>query len=266
MQPRMTQVPPMRLSSATSVLAPWPAAIRAALTPPDPAPMTKKSTSKAMVDALRRATSILELDALLLHFLTRAHNDVRRQLVAPGRLETGEPLQKNRGYRDIFLARWTVEERGDIGKLLLGHFRREQRRRLVVCLPRRRVEFGLNRLQGRAQRILDFRPGPGDVGFELRHHAGNDERNRLLDADVAEDLVGGGDGGWRRRGRRVGRSRRSWRGGGGSGGRGGLLGACRHGHRREHEQGDRAIGGSDGGGHERLLRQRFELQSGSPRT
>ena len=38
----------MRLSSATSVFAPWPAAMRAARTPPDPAPMTKKSTSNAI--------------------------------------------------------------------------------------------------------------------------------------------------------------------------------------------------------------------------
>ena len=33
-----------------------------------------------------------------------------------------------------------------------------------------------------------------------------------------------------------------------------LLGACRHGQRREHDDGDRAIGGSDEGGHEKLLK------------
>ena len=42
-QPRITQVPPMRLSSATATLAPDMAAIRAARTPPDPAPMTNRS-------------------------------------------------------------------------------------------------------------------------------------------------------------------------------------------------------------------------------
>jgi hypothetical protein len=33
-----------------------------------------------------------------------------------------------------------------------------------------------------------------------------------------------------------------------------LLGACRHDRRREHEKGDGAMGASDGGGHERLLK------------
>src|ERR1700732_457799 len=40
----MPQVPPTRYSSAIITRAPWPAAIRAARTPPDPAPMTKRST------------------------------------------------------------------------------------------------------------------------------------------------------------------------------------------------------------------------------
>src|SRR5260370_23137118 len=40
----MTQVPPTRYSSAIITRAPWPAAMRAARTPPDPAPMTKRST------------------------------------------------------------------------------------------------------------------------------------------------------------------------------------------------------------------------------
>ena len=42
-QPRMTQVPPGRYSSATATRAPDRAASRAARTPPDPAPMTNRS-------------------------------------------------------------------------------------------------------------------------------------------------------------------------------------------------------------------------------
>ena len=42
-QPRITQVPPTRYSSATATLAPCAAATRAARTPPEPAPMTKRS-------------------------------------------------------------------------------------------------------------------------------------------------------------------------------------------------------------------------------
>src|ERR1700722_4149739 len=40
----MTQVPPTRYSSAIITRAPWRAAIRAARTPPDPAPITNRST------------------------------------------------------------------------------------------------------------------------------------------------------------------------------------------------------------------------------
>src|SRR5216684_2314772 len=46
-QPRITQVPPIRYSSASMTRAPWPAAIRAARTPPEPPPMTNRSTSNS---------------------------------------------------------------------------------------------------------------------------------------------------------------------------------------------------------------------------
>src|SRR5580692_4673016 len=50
-QPRITQVPPIRYSSATITRAPWPAAIRAARTPPEPPPITKRSTSNSAISA-----------------------------------------------------------------------------------------------------------------------------------------------------------------------------------------------------------------------
>src|SRR5215813_6968379 len=46
-QPRITQVPPIRYSSAIVTRAPCPAAIRAARTPPEPPPMTNRSTSNS---------------------------------------------------------------------------------------------------------------------------------------------------------------------------------------------------------------------------
>ena len=146
----------------------------------------------------------LELDALLLHFLAGAHKDVGRQLVAPGRGDVGELLQKDRLTATYFLPAGLSKKAATsaISFSDICEARSVAASSYVCCA--RLVEFGLNRSQGLAQRILDFRPGPGDVGFELRHHAGNDERNRLLDADVAEDRVGGGDGGRRRRGRRGG--------------------------------------------------------------
>ena len=42
-QPTLTHVPPINVSSATATFAPRPAAIRLARTPPEPAPITKKS-------------------------------------------------------------------------------------------------------------------------------------------------------------------------------------------------------------------------------
>src|SRR5690242_18593206 len=45
----MTQVPPTRYSSAIITCAPWLAATRAARTPPDPAPITNRSTSRSAI-------------------------------------------------------------------------------------------------------------------------------------------------------------------------------------------------------------------------
>src|ERR1700709_2740254 len=54
-QPRITHVPPMRYSSATATFAPWPAAMRAARTPPEPPPMTNRSTSKSAICSPKRS-------------------------------------------------------------------------------------------------------------------------------------------------------------------------------------------------------------------
>jgi hypothetical protein len=51
-QPRITQVPPIRYSSASKTRAPWPAAIRAARTPPEPPPITNRSTSNSAMVTL----------------------------------------------------------------------------------------------------------------------------------------------------------------------------------------------------------------------
>src|ERR1700734_3216058 len=104
--------------------------MRAARTPPEPAPMTKKSTSNPIVQppCPRPGTkrTWLEIDALLLHCGARALKDVRRQLFAPGSGDVGKVLKKDRGDLDIFLARGTIEEGRDLGDVLLGHERREQ--------------------------------------------------------------------------------------------------------------------------------------------
>src|SRR3954466_15492391 len=59
-QPRITQVPPIRYSSATMTFAPWLAAMRAARTPPEPPPITNRSTSNS---AISPPTLLLPLQA-----------------------------------------------------------------------------------------------------------------------------------------------------------------------------------------------------------
>src|SRR6202042_188085 len=178
--------------------------MRAARTPPDPAPITKKSTSNAILTPLcpparLKRRSGLEIDALLLHRRAGLLKDVGRQLFAPGSGDVRKVLKKDRGDLDILSARGTIEEGRDLGDVLLGHLRSEQALRLGVDLLRGQIEFGLNGFQSRSERIPDLRPSPGDVRLELLHHAGNDDRDRLLEADRAEDLVGGGYGRRRRR-------------------------------------------------------------------
>src|ERR1700733_11952922 len=70
----MTQVPPSRYSSATITRAPCCAAIRAARTPPDPPPMTKRSTSKS---------DMLHIVPALLHLGAHPGHDVDGKIVAP---------------------------------------------------------------------------------------------------------------------------------------------------------------------------------------
>src|SRR5213080_3521972 len=83
-QPRITQVPPIRYSSATMTLAPWLAAIRAARTPPDPPPMTKRSTSNSAM-AARAPSAVLRSDRLVtfLHFFLYGIVDLDAKLLRP---------------------------------------------------------------------------------------------------------------------------------------------------------------------------------------
>src|SRR5436190_5165326 len=53
MQPRLTQVPPRAASSATATRAPRCAAMRAARTPPLPAPMMKRSNAASLIRGCR---------------------------------------------------------------------------------------------------------------------------------------------------------------------------------------------------------------------
>src|SRR5580692_10708189 len=70
-QPRITQVPPMRYSSAIVTRAPWPAAIRAARTPPEPPPMTNRSTSNSAISAPIESDCLGDRLAALFHLFVK---------------------------------------------------------------------------------------------------------------------------------------------------------------------------------------------------
>src|SRR6266568_365968 len=122
-QPRITQVPPIRYSSATMTLAPWPAAIRAARTPPEPPPMTNRSTSNSAIANPRpnnRMGSGSDFLAALLHLGAELAVDGLgkdlRPLVHIGHAELDCP-----GFgRQQLLAERRLVEGDEVLQLLLG--------------------------------------------------------------------------------------------------------------------------------------------------
>src|SRR5262245_19237822 len=114
----MTHVPPTRYSSAIMTRAPWLAAMRAARTPPDPAPITNKSTS-AMVRlvARRPAGGASQIVALLLHLGAEARHDFLRHFFRP-RLGPRQPLvDDDRFVGSEFLAHRRLVERDHLLQL-----------------------------------------------------------------------------------------------------------------------------------------------------
>src|SRR5208283_1861921 len=99
--PRMTQVPPKRELSAIATLAPCPAAMRAARTPPEPAPITKKSKSKSVMRSPRLPSPPLARSFKRGLTSRRVHSGNSRQLKAPLRPRTEGCLGLPAGQRDL---------------------------------------------------------------------------------------------------------------------------------------------------------------------
>src|SRR5215475_2047181 len=120
-QPRITQVPPMRYSSASMTRAPWPAAIRAARTPPEPPPMTNRSTSNSAIfhlDPIWKQS--LDLLAPLAHFgaelAVHGLGKVLGPLVHIGHAELNRP-----GFAgEQFRAQRRLVEGDEVDQFLLG--------------------------------------------------------------------------------------------------------------------------------------------------
>src|SRR5262245_41852552 len=117
----MTQVPPIRYSSATMTRAPWPAAMRAARTPPEPPPMTNRSTSNSVISHLdlvfRQSSDLL---APLAHFGAELAVDDLREVLRPAVHIGHAELDCPRLARQQLLAERRLVEGDEVGQLLLG--------------------------------------------------------------------------------------------------------------------------------------------------
>src|SRR3954471_2077243 len=113
-QPRITQVPPMRYSSATTTRAPWPAAIRAARTPPEPPPMTNRSTSNSAIAV--SSDLLAALAHLGAEFAVDRFAESLRPLVHVGHAELDRLWLRSQQ----FLAERRLVERHQVLQFLLG--------------------------------------------------------------------------------------------------------------------------------------------------
>src|SRR5690348_40786 len=104
----MTQVPPSRYSSATMTLAPCSAAIRAARTPPDPPPMTKRSTS---------CSAMLNIVSALFHFRAHFIGDLLGKLIGPAAGHCHAFVHGLRLFVDGFLPEGRLIERQELLQL-----------------------------------------------------------------------------------------------------------------------------------------------------
>src|SRR5947208_6333530 len=114
----MTQVPPTRYSSAIITFAPCSAATLAARTPPDPAPITKRSTS--VIQAPSRIGRRSEIVALLLHLGAHPAHHLFGELVGP-LLDAAETVvEEFRLLIDDLAAQRRLVEGERVLELLLG--------------------------------------------------------------------------------------------------------------------------------------------------
>src|SRR5260370_33166563 len=113
----MTQVPPSRYSSATMTLAPCSAAMRAARTPPDPPPMTKRSTSRS---------AMLQIVSALFHLGAHFVDDVLRKIVGPGASHGHALVQCRRLLFNDLLAKRRLIEAQQLFQFRVGRVRGRQ--------------------------------------------------------------------------------------------------------------------------------------------
>src|SRR5580704_9723334 len=111
----MTQVPPSRYSSASATRAPCCAAMRAARTPPDPPPMTKRSTSYS---------DMSDVVPAFFHFGTHLGHDIDREIVSPSVGLSQRVIDNLRLFDNHLLANGRLIELQDLLQLRLGEARR----------------------------------------------------------------------------------------------------------------------------------------------
>src|SRR5262249_23019698 len=116
MQPRLTEVPPTRDSSASMTRAPEPAAIRPAAPPPEPPPTTKRSTS---CSAISSDPPHLDVVTSFFHFGAHFGDDLLRQVFGPSLRIFHALIQDGRLLHDQLAAERRLVEGQRVLELLL---------------------------------------------------------------------------------------------------------------------------------------------------
>src|SRR6185312_7560144 len=149
-QPRITQVPPIRYSSATTTRAPYPAAMRAARTPPEPPPITNRSTSNsAMVSPDRVWSHRSDLLAALAHLGAEIGIDLFGKPLRPLGHVSHALLNRLRLGRQQFLPQRRFVEGHQILQFLLGELAR-----VDLCHPLADFLLATGQLLGHDHRNL----------------------------------------------------------------------------------------------------------------
>src|SRR5262249_41357502 len=191
MQPRITQVPPSRYSSATMTFAPCSAAIRAARTPPDPPPITKRSTSLSAMSHIVSA---------LLHLRAHFVDDLFGKFIRPFAGQIHAFVRRLWFFGDDLLAERRLVERQNLLQLRFG----EMARVGAGCIVYKLTGAGavlFDQVIGDFVQIL----APHEVGLHeevagLDHHPANQRVKDVIGVFYAEYFLWKENRGLRRRG------------------------------------------------------------------
>src|ERR1700692_185076 len=177
----MTQVPPRRYSSATITRAPCSAAMRAARTPPEPPPMTKRSTSRS---------AMLHIVSALLHLGAHLGHDILGKIVRPSAGKDHALIEYFRLLDESLFAERRLIIRQQILQFLLGKMGGVNAGALIHQLVDPWIELLLHVGRDFGKILCPHEVGLQKYILGLLHHAAHDRLEYLLDILDFDDLLG----------------------------------------------------------------------------